>query len=211
MSGDRSVPGDIEQFLRTVPRQRRSVARLAAILDGVGDVLEEGGAQALSMTAVSAASGVPLASIYDYFTDTKSMVGAFCGWNHQENLGDIAEIVGPDLQADQITATFTRALEHFRAQMRNRPGSHHADAICDADPELHAFRLHQVRVFADLLEASIRPHVPEEIIDKLAPRALLGTYLVTSLSRLTRAVDPDEAKLLIDMYVEVFLDPLPVR
>lgn len=199
---------EMERFLRTVPRQRRSIDRLERLLNAVGEVLERSGVDGLSMTAVAETSGVPLASIYDYFGDTKSMVGAFSARGRHDAFNAVVDIIGPDMTAANITVRLTSALDYFVDMIRTEPGFRHADAICDGDPDLHAFRLEAAKLYADFLTDLILPHAPPESVHKVAPRAKLASYLVTSLGRYVVTLEPDEARLMIDTYVEMFLEPL---
>lgn len=206
-------PVDGEQFLRTVPRQARSVARFHAILDAVGVILERGGVDALSMTEVAAEADIALASVYDYFADTRSMVGALMARAMRTSFDGVSQVLAEGNLADpaEITSTMTRALEYYVEHSRATPGLGQADAFCDADAELHAFRIDNSRQYAAVLAEAILPHTPEHLHDKVGPRALLATALVASATRLILAVEPDEAATLIASYVEIFIDALPER
>lgn len=201
----------MSRFLRTVPRQRRSIDRLERLLDAVGEVLERSGVDGLTMTAVADTSGVPLASIYDYFGDTKSMVGAFSARGRHDAFNVVVDIIGHDMTAANASERMTRALEYFVDLIRTEPGFRHADAICDGDPDLHAFRLEAANLYADFLTELIVPHASADIVDKVAPRAKLASYLVTSLGRYVITLEPDEARLMIDTFIEMFLEPLSKR
>lgn len=57
-------------------KQRRSAARRQAILAAATKVFGEKGVHAATLTDISAAAGVPLSSLYDYFADKTRLLAA---------------------------------------------------------------------------------------------------------------------------------------
>ena len=56
------------------PRQKRSVARVHAILDGAIGVLLSSGTAGFNTNEVAAASQVPVGSIYQYFPNKQALL-----------------------------------------------------------------------------------------------------------------------------------------
>lgn len=62
--------------LRREPKQARSRARLASLLDAAEQLLEREGPDALSTTRIAAEAGVSVGSLYQYFPDKETIVDA---------------------------------------------------------------------------------------------------------------------------------------
>ncbi|MFI6477742.1 TetR/AcrR family transcriptional regulator [Nonomuraea sp. NPDC050663] len=62
--------------MRRTPVQQRSVERVNQMLDAAAELLEEGGYDALSTRALAARTGLPIGSIYRYFSDKRALAEA---------------------------------------------------------------------------------------------------------------------------------------
>ncbi|NJP52502.1 TetR/AcrR family transcriptional regulator [Streptomyces sp. SBST2-5] len=67
--------------LRRAPVQRRSAERLARILDACADLLDEVGYDDLSTRAVAERAGVPIGSVYRFFSNKRQMADALAHRN----------------------------------------------------------------------------------------------------------------------------------
>lgn len=72
---------------RPAPVQRRGVERVQAVLEAAEGLLIEHGYEAATLKAISARTGIPLASIYHYFRD-RHQVDAELARRHAERLED---------------------------------------------------------------------------------------------------------------------------
>ncbi|MDX3075053.1 TetR family transcriptional regulator [Streptomyces sp. NPDC088354] len=75
--------------LRRVPVQQRSAERLARILDVAAAVLDEGGYEELSTRAVAARAGVPIGSVYRFFSNKRAMADALARRNLEKYLAGV--------------------------------------------------------------------------------------------------------------------------
>ncbi|CAM5688252.1 AcrR family transcriptional regulator OS=Streptomyces albaduncus OX=68172 GN=FHS32_006367 PE=4 SV=1 [Streptomyces griseoloalbus] len=75
--------------LRRAPVQRRSAERLARILDACAGLLDEVGYDDLSTRAVAERAGVPIGSVYRFFSNKRQMADALA----QRNLERFTERV----------------------------------------------------------------------------------------------------------------------
>ncbi|MFF3785102.1 TetR family transcriptional regulator [Streptomyces sp. NPDC001933] len=75
--------------LRRAPVQQRSAERLARILDACAELLDETGYEQLSTRAVASRAGVPIGSVYRFFSNKRALTDALA----RRNLDSYAERV----------------------------------------------------------------------------------------------------------------------
>ncbi|MEE4545638.1 TetR/AcrR family transcriptional regulator [Streptomyces sp. V4-01] len=118
-------PGDprgADGGLRRVPVQRRSAERLARILDACARELDEVGYERLSTRAVAARAGVPIGSVYRFFSDKRAMTDALAHRNLDDFLHRAAARLGePATGADWRTAVDV-LVDEYTAMKRTAPG-----------------------------------------------------------------------------------------
>ncbi|WP_328916853.1 MULTISPECIES: TetR/AcrR family transcriptional regulator [unclassified Streptomyces] len=111
-----------DSALRRVPVQRRSTERLERILDACARLLDEGGYERLSTRAVAARAGVPIGSVYRFFSDKRAMADALAHRNLDEFLArTAARLAGPDTGTDWRTAVDV-LVDEYTAMKRTAPG-----------------------------------------------------------------------------------------
>lgn len=108
--------------LRRVPVQQRSTERLARILDACAAELDEGGYERLSTRSVAARAGVPIGSVYRFFSDKRAMTDALA----HRNLDDFVDRAAARL-AEPGTGTDWRGaidvlVDEYTAMKRTAPG-----------------------------------------------------------------------------------------
>ncbi|MEU1622743.1 TetR/AcrR family transcriptional regulator [Streptomyces sp. NPDC008238] len=77
--------------LRRVPVQQRSAERFARILDAAAAILDEGGYDELSTRAVAARAGVPIGSVYRFFSNKRAMADALARRNLDKYLAGVTD------------------------------------------------------------------------------------------------------------------------
>jgi AcrR family transcriptional regulator len=101
--------------------QRRSAERLARILDACAQLIEEAGYERLSTREVAVRAGVPIGSVYRFFSGKRAMAAALA----HRNLDRYAERVAarlaqrPDLDAH---GAVDAVLDAYIAMRRTEPG-----------------------------------------------------------------------------------------
>ncbi len=193
-----------ERFLRTVPRQARSVARLDAILDATGRVLETASVDQLTITAVATEAGVSTASVYDYVADTRALVACFVIRSLDRNFDNLVSGLTPVASIDDLRPTIRYGLSVFIDLYRNSPGLRSALAAMAADPELERINHDDNQRIADAYIALVAPFVRPELHRELADRALLAVNFARPLVSLTMLVPEDRAEELIQTFLLVF-------
>ncbi|MEW1866444.1 TetR family transcriptional regulator [Streptomyces sp. NBC_00669] len=115
-------PENARGALRRAPVQRRSTERLARILDACARELDEGGYERLSTRAVAARAGVPIGSVYRFFSDKRAMTDALAHRNLDEFLDrTAARLAEPDAGTDWRAAVDV-LVEEYTAMKRTAPG-----------------------------------------------------------------------------------------
>ncbi len=195
-------------YLRTVPRQARSQARLEAIFDATGRVLADGGVDALSITAVATEAGIPPASVYDYVADSRSLLAAFV--THRFNSSN-------QLMAAALVPTATRedAMDNVRAVfglyfelLRTDRGFRLAIAASQADDRLATISFADSQRNAGHLERMLRPFYPADEWGVLADRCLLAVHLSGAAARMMLMIDDADVERMIETYINVFTAPI---
>lgn len=77
-SSDQQQP---KPLLRRAPVQQRSAERLGRILDACAEVLDEAGYEALTTRLVAKRAGVPIGSVYRFFSNKRAMADALAHRN----------------------------------------------------------------------------------------------------------------------------------
>jgi AcrR family transcriptional regulator len=114
--------GGPDSGLRRTPVQRRSAERLARILDACARELDEGGYERLSTRAVAARAGVPIGSVYRFFSDKRAMTDALAHRNLDEFLDRAAaRLAEPGTGTDWRTAVDV-LVDEYTAMKRTAPG-----------------------------------------------------------------------------------------
>ncbi|MFD3454110.1 TetR/AcrR family transcriptional regulator [Streptomyces sp. NPDC058691] len=117
--------------LRRVPVQQRSAERLARILDVAAAVLDEGGYEELSTRAVAARAGVPIGSVYRFFSNKRAMADALARRNLEMYLAGVtARLDGAETRAVPAPGggvgdwrrLIDLVVDHYVAMRRTVPG-----------------------------------------------------------------------------------------
>lgn len=83
---------------RRVPTQVRSRERVERILDAASQLVLDDGLDALSTRSVADRAGVPIASLYQYFSDKDAVLLAIC----ERDMAEMDEQVATDLAALEV-------------------------------------------------------------------------------------------------------------
>ncbi|TRV75328.1 TetR/AcrR family transcriptional regulator [Streptomyces sp. 130] len=107
--------------LRRAPVQQRSAERLARILDACAGLLDEMGYEQLSTRAVAQRAGVPIGSVYRFFSNKRSLADALA----RRNLDSYAERVTARLTAVETAdwrGAIDAVLDEYLTMKRTVPG-----------------------------------------------------------------------------------------
>jgi AcrR family transcriptional regulator len=116
----RSAGGD--GVLRRAPVQRRSTERLERILDACARELDEGGYERLSTRAVAARAGVPIGSVYRFFSDKRAMTDALAHRNLDDFLDRTAARLAEPGTGSDWRAAVDVLVDEYTAMKRTAAG-----------------------------------------------------------------------------------------
>ncbi|MER6144720.1 TetR/AcrR family transcriptional regulator [Streptomyces sparsogenes] len=77
--------------LRRLPVQKRSAERFERLLDACAELLDEVGYAALTTKEVARRAGVPIGTLYQFFSDREGLIGALAARNLESFLGRVAD------------------------------------------------------------------------------------------------------------------------
>ncbi|MFD8284469.1 TetR family transcriptional regulator [Streptomyces solisilvae] len=211
--------------LRRNPVQRRSAERLGRILDACAELLDEVSYEELSTRAVAERAGVPIGSVYRFFSNKRAMAEALA----HRNLDEYAERITRRLAASGVSATSDAAgaggggwreamdvvVDEYLAMKRGAPGfaliefGHPVPATEPPEQPNHLVADRLRTLLADRLGGG-RDEAAEE---RLRVAFLLAVETADALLRLAFRVDPEgdpaivaETKELLRAYLARVLD-----
>ncbi|MEV6010829.1 TetR/AcrR family transcriptional regulator [Streptomyces sp. NPDC051976] len=108
--------------LRRAPVQQRSTERLERILDACARLLDEGGYERLSTRAVAARAGVPIGSVYRFFSDKRALADALAHRNLDEFVERAAARLAEPGAGPEWRTAVDILVDEYTAMKRTAPG-----------------------------------------------------------------------------------------
>ncbi|MEU3227386.1 TetR/AcrR family transcriptional regulator [Streptomyces sp. NPDC006976] len=196
--------------LRRTPVQQRSAERLARILDACAELLDETGYEQLSTRAVAARAGVPIGSVYRFFSNKRALADALA----RRNLDSYAERITDRLTAIEATdwrGAIDAVLDEYLAMKRSVPGFALVDFGAPAPDEDPADDANQ-RVAGRLAEL-LTGHLGRPADEDLLRAVLVCVEATDALLKLAFRTDPSgdgaivaETRVLVQAYLARLLD-----
>lgn len=196
--------------LRRTPVQQRSAERLARILDACAELLDETGYEQLSTRAVAARAGVPIGSVYRFFSNKRALADALA----RRNLDSYAERITDRLTTVEATdwrGAIDAVLDEYLAMKRSVPGFALVDFGAPAPDEDPADDANQ-RVagrLTELLAGQLGRAADEDLLRSI----LVCVEAADALLKLAFRTDPSgdtaivaETRVLIHAYLARTLD-----
>jgi AcrR family transcriptional regulator len=135
---------------RRVPRQARSRERVERILDAASQIVVEDGVEALTTRAIAAAAAMPVASIYQYFSDRDAVLLAIV----ERDTEEMDQQVAADLERLELWSIGSLVETTMRAYVtvyHRRPAFVEIWLRGRTNPAVHDFgRLHNRRTATTL-------------------------------------------------------------
>lgn len=168
-----------------------------AILDAAAELLATDGPDGTTITTVADRAGLATSSVYDYFEDDRSLIGAVAERSLDQMHHDLIASIGSPTSLEEMAASASDSLRLFLGRYEQDVGLREAVAFVDADPTLMHININDSRRNAAIigpLVAGLRPGVD------LAPAVFLMVHLSGALASLVARVDTDEAAQLIEQF-----------
>ena len=192
--------------LRTVPVQRRSADRMEALLDAAAHLIDEGGIDAVTTTAVAYRSGSSVGVLYRYFPNVDALLRQLA----QRNLVTYLEAVreGSDMTPDEPWSSWDLTLDAFVKLCRSEPsfrrlrfGELITDRfLSDSEPNNAIIARH----FADMVSETHSVPVTKDMLFHLEIAVAMGQALMTEAFRTNARGDKriiEEARRVIGDYL----------
>ena len=112
------VPSGIT--VRTDPVQQRSAERIALLLDAAASLIDQGGIDGLTTSAVATKSESSVGVVYRYFTDIQSLLRALAARNMDKFTDRIFKVM--DDEPAEWTTALDGVIDAYIDLMRNEPG-----------------------------------------------------------------------------------------
>lgn len=201
--------------LRRAPIQRRSAERLGRILDACAELLDETGYEDLSTRAVAERAGVPIGSVYRFFSNKRAMAEALAHRNLDEYAARVTERLAESGTGGGWREAMDVVVDEYLAMKRGAPGFALVEfgmpvpvtALPDQPNHLVADRLRE------LLGERLGLAESGEAGERVRVAFLLAVETADALVRLAFRVDPDgdpvivaETKELLRAYLAGVLD-----
>jgi len=192
--------------LRNVPVQRRSADRMEALLDAAAHLIDEGGIDAVTTTAVAYRSGSSVGVLYRYFPNIDSLLRQLA----QRNLVTYLEAVreGSDMTPDDPWSSWDLTLDAFVKLCRTEPSFRRlrfGELITDrflSDSEPNNVLI--ARYFADMVAETHSVPVTKDLLFHLQMAVAMGQALMTEAFRTNARGDKriiEEARSVIGDYL----------
>lgn len=167
------------QGLRRTPVQQRSTERLSRILDACAQLLDEAGYESLSTRAVAVRAGVPIGSVYRFFSNKRAMADALAQRNLDEYLDRVtARLAEPAATPSSLDVAVEVVVDEYIAMKGVTPGFELVD-------------------FGIPGESEPNRHVADRLLELLAGR--LGLDPADAYARLTFVISVEAADALLQL------------
>ncbi|MFD0342754.1 TetR/AcrR family transcriptional regulator [Streptomyces sp. NPDC127117] len=180
--------------LRRAPVQQRSAERLARILDACAELLDETGYEQLSTRAVAIRAGVPIGSVYRFFSNKRALTDALA----QRNLDSYAERITARLAVIPATdwrSAIDAVLDEYLAMKRSVAGFALVDfgAVAPEDDPANAANQRVAGRLAELLAGHLGGAPDED----LSRTVLVCVEAADALLQLAFRTDPSGDRAIV--------------
>lgn len=201
-----SIDIDSGSTLRAIPVQKRSANRMEALLDAAATLIDEGGIDAVTTTAVAYRSGSSVGVLYRYFPNVDALLRQLATRNLHLYLQAVKE--GSDLTPDEPWSSWDLTLDAFVRLCRSEPSFLHlrfGELITDrflSDEDANNAVI--AKEFANLVAETHSIPVTRDMVFHLEIAVAMGQALMTEAFRRNRDGDEkiiDEARNVIGDYL----------
>jgi len=185
------------------PIQKRSIERVARLLDAAAALIGEECADGLKMGAVARRAGVPIGSLYQYFPDKSALIHGLADRYFESGRQCIADALAGVGTMDDLAQAFGDLVDEYLAIFQEDPAMAHVRAGVLADPCLAALELEDVRANGTLLADALARVKPAADPARLGRTAFLLMHCGESTMRLALSLPAGEAAASVEAYKDM--------
>lgn len=178
---------DEDVAIRRVPQQERSRLKVTKILDTTMELIQESGMDSVSMREIARESGLPIATVYQYFPNKQSIVRQI--WEgYTSDVGALMETELAALMEDpsiqSLQRVIDRIVDNIAESHEENPGFIEIRRCVDASPDLRQLNFDDTMRVASLIRKVLVKINPDAKEKEAANYALIATEAATSTVRL---------------------------
>ncbi len=212
---DRRMGLDMQALEPRRPKQARSRARLAAILDAAEGLVAEVGVSGLTMSAVAEKAGVSIGSLYQYTPTMQALMRALAERFLDRWRGYIEEALASEAP-DAMGEGVAHVIRRIYAEMRERPERRDIWRHLVADRDLAALDLADSRANAKRITGLLveRGVIAKGDADATEREVLLIAHLSGAATQLAGELPEDEGDAIVESFIAMArhrlgIDPAP--
>jgi AcrR family transcriptional regulator len=187
---------------RKRPRQERSKATVAAIVEATGQVFGEHGYRRTTTTQVAACAGVSVGSLYQYFPDKRALVAAFFERRLEQDvelmqnvaararLGSAIEVVR--VTTEEMVELYRRDRELYQSVVDILPWMEQTREVQDGLARAHEAAVTMLRAHPELLGGR-----DAELVALVALQSVRGSLFRIVQMAPEKLDDPDLPRILV--------------
>lgn len=200
----KSNPSSLKTQIRK-PRQKRSKARVDAILEASKQLIVEKGSAKLKIQEIAERAGVTAGSMYQYFPNKAAIIYALAE-HYMEYVHHFirAELEQPPETLEECIQTMNLLLDQFFKLYREDAVLREIWVITAGDKNMQDIDIEDSRRNAETLFLQIRYLFPEQHWQRLSHFLFLSMHMCGAIIRLALSVEKDEGEQLIDAAKQMF-------
>ena len=191
-----------------MPTQQRSRERVERMLAAASEIIEKHGSDAMRMSEVAERAGVPIGSLYQFFSDKGALIRTLAERYNALGRECIEKELAPVETLDELSDAFARLVDIYYAMFLAEPVMRDIWSGTQADKALQEIDLADSRQTGRLLADAWRRVRPNADAARIATMAFLIMNLGQATMRLAIAVGGEEGAAVVGAYKEMALREL---
>ena len=183
-----------------IPQQARSRQKVAAILENAIRLFQESGMDTVSMREIARGSGMPIATLYQYFPSKQAIVRRI--WeDHTEEIGRLLEAELTPLITDSSPEAIWRVIERIvdsyaEVQARN-PAFLEIRRCVEATPDLRQLNIDNTLHVAKMIQQSVLRINPQVDPVLALNYSIIGIEATSATAKLGQEMPEDQREQLL--------------
>ncbi|GEM46821.1 TetR/AcrR family transcriptional regulator [Deinococcus cellulosilyticus] len=204
-SGTPPTPGP---QVRRIPTQRRSIERVERILNVARQLIAEQGSLNLRMSEVAEKAEISIGSLYQYFPDRGSIIGALAEHYNAEGRKCVERELSQVHSMADLKAAFETIVDEYHQMYLDEPVMRDLWGATQVDPQLQALDAADMQSHTEMMQKVLLRLFPDQSETELQRVSLLTMQLTATAVRLTLTLDEEEGRALLRTYKKLVLDNL---